>query len=68
VDGIMHIQTGAEGPGGVIRAAECVFVQAGLNDIVSIDCGGGKVSIETVSGAMFHEYARRFLTTKPSFA
>ena len=63
----MHVQTGAEGPDGRIRTAECVFMQAGLNDIVCIDGGGGKVSIETVSGAMLREYARRFLTTPPSF-
>lgn len=67
VDGIMHVQTGAEGSRGDFHAAECVFMQAGLHDIVCVDGGGGKVSIETISGARLQEFVRKFLTTAPSF-
>jgi len=68
VEGILHVQTGAQGAGGEIQAAECVFVQAGMRDIVSTDGGGGTVSMETLSGALLQEYMRRFLSSPPVFS
>ncbi|MCL5045820.1 MAG: hypothetical protein M1598_03330 [Actinobacteria bacterium] len=68
VEQVAQLECGRETPAGDITLAECVCLQSGLHDLLYIDGGGGRVTMEAISASMLLDYIRQFLTAPPVLA
>lgn len=67
VENILHLRSGQEDDQGRILGAECVFLQAGLHDVLMLDISADAVEFNAISTAAMLDYVRKVMTSAPVF-
>ena len=65
-DNVIHFRCGVE-KNGKVEAAECMFLQAGIHDVVMVDIAADKMDISALSSFAMVDNIKRMMTTPPSF-
>jgi hypothetical protein len=67
IENILHFKAGSENEEGKIFTAECMFLQAGVHDVIMVDAALDKIEISALSSYAMIEYIKRMLTNPPRF-
>jgi hypothetical protein len=67
VENMVHFRSGCEKEDGSLRSVECMFLQAGLHDIIMVDFAADKVDISAISSFAMIDSIKALMTTPPDF-
>ena len=67
VENNVHFRCGRQNDDGSVAAAECIFLQAGVHDVIMVDIAAGKLEISSLSSYAMIDAIKRMMTTAPSF-
>lgn len=67
IENVLNIRCGDEDGTGQVVSSECMFLQAGIHDILMLDVSSNaKVGISSVSGSVMTDFIRNMLANPPA--
>jgi hypothetical protein len=67
IENVIHFRSGSENGDGKLASAECMFLQAGIHDVIMVDLAADKIELSAVSSFAMIEDIKTMLTVPPSF-
>lgn len=67
IENTLHFRAGSTGNDGHVSTSECVFLQAGLHDLIMLDVSAENIEISALSSYAVLEAIKHMMTTSPLF-
>ncbi len=67
IENVVHFRSGNEKETGRMASAECLYLQAGIHDVIMIDIAADKVEISAVSSRAMIDDIKAMMTVPPVF-